>query len=119
MEMGEKNPEESDDKNTPYSKNKKSVILRKQTSSNNGTANQGGNAAKCTLKFNSFVIQKYIENPLLIMKRKFDIRVWVLVNQNMDCYLCKEGYLRTASTEFKIDLQNVDDKFVHLTNNAV
>ena len=27
-----------------------------------------------------FIIQKYIERPLLINKRKFDIRVWVLIN---------------------------------------
>lgn len=31
------------------------------------------------LKSTSFVIQKYVEAPLLINKRKFDIRVWVLV----------------------------------------
>lgn len=66
-----------------------------------------------------FVVQKYIESPLLIGQRKFDIRVWVLITHELNCYFFKEGYLRTTSTEYRIDLDNVDDKFVHLTNNAI
>eukprot|EP00826_Nyctotherus_ovalis_P065251 TRINITY_DN9586_c0_g1_i5.p1 TRINITY_DN9586_c0_g1~~TRINITY_DN9586_c0_g1_i5.p1 ORF type:complete len:410 (-),score=85.20 TRINITY_DN9586_c0_g1_i5:323-1552(-) len=66
-----------------------------------------------------FVVQKYIESPLLIGQRKFDIRVWVLITHELNCYFFKEGYLRTTSTEYKIDLENVDDKFIHLTNNAI
>ena len=34
----------------------------------------------------TFVIQKYIEQPCLINKRKFDIRVWVLLDHNMDAF---------------------------------
>lgn len=52
-------------------------------------------------------------------RRKFDIRVWVLLDQDHDLYVFKEGYLRTSSSEFKVDLSNVDDQYVHLTNNAV
>ena len=71
------------------------------------------------IKHNTFIIQKYIEKPLLIYKRKFDIRVWVLLNHEHELFFFKEGYLRTSSTEFGIDLENIDDAFVHLTNNAV
>ena len=64
-----------------------------------------------------FIIQKYIERPLLINKRKFDIRVWVLINQDMEVYFFKEGYLRTSATPYKLD--NCKDPMVHLTNNAI
>lgn len=37
----------------------------------------------------TFVLQKYIESPFLINKRKFDIRVWVLLNQDMDLFFFK------------------------------
>lgn len=39
-----------------------------------------------TIRSNSFVIQKYMEKPLLFHGRKFDIRVWVLVTQEMKVY---------------------------------
>lgn len=69
------------------------------------------------IKSHTFVIQKYIEKPLLLNSRKFDIRVWALVTHNMDVYFFKEGYLRTSSEEFS--LGDVDNYFIHLTNNAV
>ena len=65
----------------------------------------------------SFIIQKYIERPYLINNRKFDIRVWVLVNQDMEVFFFKEGYLRTSAFGYKLD--NCQDDMVHLTNNAV
>ena len=71
------------------------------------------------MKHNSFIIQKYIERPLLIDQRKFDIRVWAFINYDQSVYFFKEGYLRTSSSEFKIDPNNPDDQYVHLTNNAI
>lgn len=79
----------------------------------------GGGASTGTMKHNSFIFQKYIERPLLIHGRKFDIRCWVLWNYDGKVYLFKEGYLRTSSKPYSINPDNPDDMFTHLTNNAV
>lgn len=69
---------------------------------------------------NKTVIQKYINNPLLINKRKFDIRVFglsQLMQGEYRGYFYKEGYIRTSSKEFSTD--DIDNRFVHLTNDAI
>lgn len=69
------------------------------------------------VKTDSFVIQKYLEKPLLINQRKFDIRLWVLVTHEMKVYVFKEGYIRTSSEQY--DIGCLDKPFIHLTNNAI
>jgi len=71
------------------------------------------------VKSNKFVVQKYIEKPMLIDSRKFDARVWALVDQDMNLYWFKEGYLRFSSEAFSLDDAQIEDKYVHLTNNAI
>ena len=71
-------------------------------------------------RFKSYIVQKYIDKPLLINKRKFDIRWFVLVtaiNGNLWAYWYKDGYIRTSCKEFS--LKNVTNKFIHLTNDAI
>ena len=63
-----------------------------------------------------FLLQKYIEQPLLYNGRKFDIRQWVLLTHDKKAYFCREGYLRLSSTDFTLD--NLDNS-IHVTNNAV
>lgn len=68
----------------------------------------------------SYIIQKYIEKPLLINKRKFDIRVFALFTTINGCqkgYFFQDGYLRTASKEFTC--KNITNRFIHLTNDAI
>lgn len=48
------------------------------------------------IQSSTFVIQKYIEKPLLLNNRKFDIRVWVMLSHDLKLYFFKEGYLRTS-----------------------
>ena len=68
----------------------------------------------------TYIIQKYIEKPLLINKRKFDIRVFALmtsVNGYIKGYYYEDGYLRTSCKEFT--LKNLNNRYIHLTNDAV
>lgn len=54
------------------------------------------------LKSFTFVIQKLIEKPLLYHNRKFDIRVWAILNSYDGKFYCfKESYVRTSSKEYK------------------
>lgn len=71
-------------------------------------------------KRKTFILQSYIEKPLLYNKRKFDIRCYMLVtegNKNMKAFWYKEGYIRTSSKDFS--LKNLGNRLVHLTNDAV
>ena len=60
-----------------------------------------------------WVLQKYIENPLLYKNRKFDLRVWVLALDNGDIYMHAPGYVRTSSEVFDLESTN---RYAHLTN---
>ena len=64
-----------------------------------------------------WIVQRYIDAPMLIHGRKFDIRVWVLVTSDFCIYLHRKGVMRTSSEPFS--LANIGDDLVHLTNHCV
>ena len=71
-------------------------------------------------KKHTYIIQKYLKNNLLFQRRKFDIRTYVLlvsIGGIKKFYWYSEGYLRTASEIY--DLSDLDDPFIHLTNDAI
>ena len=64
---------------------------------------------------NELIIQKYLDNPLLYRKRKFDIRCFVLVDWNLNVFFCREGHLKASSLIY--DINNIN-KFIHITNHS-
>ena len=61
-------------------------------------------------KCESFIIQKYLENPLLIEGKKFDIRQFVLVTslQPLKSYIYDDFYLRFSSVPY--NASNTQDR---------
>ena len=65
------------------------------------------------------IVQKYIENPLIIQNRKFDIRQWVLVTSlnPLIIWMWKEPYIRFGAEDYKMD--DLNNIYSHLTNNSI
>ena len=49
-----------------------------------------------------WVVQKYIERPLIIIGKKFDMRVWVLVTsvEPLKVWMWTKPYLRFTSEDY-------------------
>ncbi|CAK9804385.1 Tubulin glycylase 3A [Anthophora plagiata] len=65
-----------------------------------------------------FIVQKYIERPLLIHGTKFDIRQWYLVTNTfpMTIWIFKEGLLRFSSKPYTFSTYH---EAIHICNTAI
>lgn len=69
----------------------------------------------------SYVISRYIDNPLLIGGKKFDLRLYVLVTsfRPLKAYLFKLGFCRFCTVKYDTSVNEIDNMYVHLTNVSV
>lgn len=69
----------------------------------------------------SYVISRYIGNPLLIGGKKFDLRLYVLVTsfRPLKAYLFKQGFCRFCTVKYDTNVTELDNMYVHLTNVSI
>lgn len=67
------------------------------------------------------VVQRYIERPLLLHGRKFDLRLYVVVTSfdPLKVYLNAEGLVRLATEAYSTSRDTLRQKTMHLTNYSV
>lgn len=67
----------------------------------------------------TYVVQKYICNPLLVGRYKCDLRIYVCITgfKPLTIYMYQEGLVRFATEKF--DLRNLQDYYAHLTNSSI
>ena len=66
-----------------------------------------------------YICQKYIENTMIMLNRKFDIRQWVLVTDwnPLTIWIYREPYIRFPAADF--DFNKINNRYSHLSNNSV
>ena len=64
------------------------------------------------------LVQRYITQPYLIRKCKFDLRIYVLLTglDPLKIYIYEEGLVRFAVNDFSLDPQLIKDNRIHVTN---
>lgn len=67
------------------------------------------------------IVSTYIDNPLVIKNKKFDMRMYVVVTSYhpLRIYLYEEGLARFATEDYSNDPNILKNKFVHLTNFSI
>jgi tubulin polyglutamylase TTLL1 len=69
----------------------------------------------------TYVISRYIDNPLLIGGKKFDLRIYVLVTsfRPLKAYMFGNGFCRFCTMKYDTSVTELDNMYVHLTNVSV
>jgi len=68
-----------------------------------------------------YVVQRYVDDPLLIGGKKFDIRLYVIVTSftPLTVYMHRGGFCRFSMSRYSMDKNSMNNLGQHLTNVAV
>ncbi|KAF8820765.1 Tubulin-tyrosine ligase family protein [Cardiosporidium cionae] len=70
-----------------------------------------------------YIVQKYIPNPCLLNKRKFDFRIYALLTSVLgrpQAFVSKLGMVRFCTEEYCVPTRkNINNPFMHLTNYSI
>eukprot|EP00191_Tetraselmis_sp_GSL018_P005470 CAMPEP_0177600416 /NCGR_PEP_ID=MMETSP0419_2-20121207/13612_1 /TAXON_ID=582737 /ORGANISM="Tetraselmis sp., Strain GSL018" /LENGTH=386 /DNA_ID=CAMNT_0019093409 /DNA_START=145 /DNA_END=1305 /DNA_ORIENTATION=+ len=69
----------------------------------------------------TYVISRYLQNPLLVGGKKFDLRIYALVLSYMPLrvYLYRGGFCRFTAARYNMNRDDMKNLYVHLTNVAI
>lgn len=67
------------------------------------------------------IIQQYISNPFLLRGYKWDMRTYVTVTSfnPLEAFIYNDGFARFTTVPFTTDVEDLENKFVHLTNSSI
>ena len=67
------------------------------------------------------ILEKYIYNPHLINRRKYDMRIYVLVTgfRPLKIYIYDNGIIRFCSEKYTTDAEKLNNNYIHVTNYSV
>ncbi|CAE7694835.1 TTLL9, partial [Symbiodinium microadriaticum] len=78
----------------------------------------GGGSEK---EVEAYVCQRYLQYPLCIGGKKFDIRMYALVTSfsPLKVYIYRRGFARFTNSRYSSRMEDIYDEFMHLTNVAI
>ena len=67
------------------------------------------------------ILEKYIYNPHLINRRKYDIRIYVLVTgfRPLKIYIYENGIISFCANRYTTDADKLNNNYIHITNYSV
>lgn len=67
------------------------------------------------------IIQQYISDPYLLGGFKWDMRTYVTVTSfnPVEAFIYKDGFARFTTVPYNTNDEDIDNKFVHLTNSSI